>query len=97
MKTLIQKVQERHNFKHLEEINVGGKISINKWCLITEDDVCDEMKLILSEMHDGRNTINNELRLSITNIEDENLFDEIIFFNFSDEQKLFSFLEFFVK
>ena len=61
------------------------------------ENVDDEMKLILSEMHCNSETIEDALRLSITEVDDDNLFHVIDFFEFSDEQKLFSFLEFFVK
>ena len=48
-------------------------------------------------MHCNSETIEDALRLSVTEVDDDNLFHIIDFFEFSDEQKLFSFLEFFVK
>jgi len=96
MKTLIQKVQERHDFKYFDKVVIPGYSKIlvlNKYSL----DVDDEFKLILSEMHINSETIKDELRISITEIDDDNLNHVIDFFEFSDEQKLFSFLDFFVK
>lgn len=96
MKTLIQKVQEKHDFKWFDKVVIPGHSKIlvlNKYQL----NVDDEMKLILSEMHCNSETIEDALRLSITEVDDNNLFHVIDFFEFSDEQKLFSFLEFFVK
>lgn len=96
MKTLIQKIQEKHDFKHFDKVVIPGYSKIlvlNKY----ELNVNDEMKLILSEMHQNNETIKDELRISITEIDDENLFHVIDLFQFSDEQKLFSFLEFFVE
>ncbi len=96
MKTLIQKVQERHNFKCFDKVVLPSHSKIlvlNKYQL----NVDDEMKLILSEMHCNNETIEDSLRLSITEVDDDNLFHVIDLFEFSDEHKLFSFLEFFVK
>lgn len=96
MKTLIQKIQERHDFKHFDKVVIPGYskvLVLNKYSL----DVDDEIKIILSEMHSNNETVKYELRISITEIDDESLHHVIDFFEFSDEQKLFSFLDFFVK
>lgn len=96
METLIQKIQKKYNFKHFDKVVIPGHskiIVLNKYAV----NVNEEIKLILSEMHENSETIKDELRLSITEIDDENLFNVIDLFQFSDEQKLFSFLDYFVE
>lgn len=101
MKPLIERIQEVYPFKPLPSVELKGHSStivIKKWIYIPdeENNHCDEMKIILSEMHEKNKTLENELRLSITHAEDEYLSNEIHLFDFEHDWKLFGFLQYFI-
>lgn len=101
MLTLIQRIQEIYPFEPLPSVEIKGHsntIVLKKWIYISneENNHCDEMKIILSEMTQNNKTLENELRLYITSAEDEYLSNEIHFFDFSDEKIIFNFLSTFI-
>jgi hypothetical protein len=103
MNTLIEKVQLKYDFKLLRVIDIKGaenNIKLNEYFLrVTESNCRSEMILLLTQIHKVDKIVYDELRLSIAEMVNESvgdLYDDIRFFSFKDEMKLFKFLECFI-
>lgn len=103
MNTLIEKVQLKYDFKLLRVIEIkeaDNSVKLNEYFLRVPESNCrSEMILLLTQMHKDNKTVYDELRLSIAEMVNESvgdLYDDIRFFSFKDEMKLFKFLECFI-
>lgn len=93
MPSLIEKIKEKYDFKETRPTVIpdhSSAIFLNNYSCDFHGKVYD-LRIHLSEMHDGRNKIENEFRLSVSETSD---FEEPVdLMSFTDESKLFQLIE----